>query len=471
MNLKEEIEELKKIYQIKLNKLDLTNERFFLSGKDSDSSIKKKDIQIITTSKESGYLEIFDKFGTKHLIKSSMNIGNIEKLFSNFPQFIRTHENYIVNINQIDSFSPSPTEYKGKTLSFKFTDFKAVLTASNLSKVKQYFKIKSLDHVEPWNDNYQSIIDENLRTFEKEIRFMNQEELKLNFKYKSITDFNIREFMANIIWEYYNLLQIGKREPIEGNIRTFWYYLKPTLSKVVSIDSVSHYGIMINIFKELIVNHKLFKYKDFGFIPDSEGNYILGNQFPNIILVGEKTGHLKKLKRIQEEFGITIAVLGGMPSILSTEYLVDELEKVFDTKEKPVHLITLVDFNPSSAIIAATFFNQLKNQDVKNILSVSHLLTPESFTKEELPHVTDQIPTTSPADKTKLKKWMLNGGGIDFGDGIKKPLGIETEALILDFEKLKGLFKNSFDKIINGKSTTIVKYIDFDNDFDYWKFE
>ena len=128
MNLKEEIEELKKIYQIKLNKLDLTNERFFLSGKDSDSSIKKKDIQIITTSKESGYLEIFDKFGTKHLIKTSMNIGNIEKLFSNFPQFIRTHENYIVNINQIDSFSPSPTEYKGKTLSFKFTDFKAVLT-------------------------------------------------------------------------------------------------------------------------------------------------------------------------------------------------------------------------------------------------------------------------------------------------------------------------------------------------------
>lgn len=66
---------------------------------------------------------------------------------------------------------------------------------------------------------------------------------------------------------------------------------------------------------------------------------------------------------------------------------------------------------------------------------------------------------------------MLNGGGIDFGDGIKKPLGIETEALILDFEKLKGLFKINFDKIINGKSTTIIKYIDFDNNFDYWKFE
>ena len=36
------------------------------------------------------------------------------------------------------------------------------------------------------------------------------------------------------------------------------------------------------------------------------------------------------------------------------------------------------------------------------------------------------------------------------------------------FKIIKTIF---FDKIINGKSTTIVKYIDFDNDFDYWKFE
>ena len=167
----------------------------------------------------------------------------------------------------------------------------------------------------------------------------------------------------------------------------------------------------------------------------------------NIILVGEKAGHLKKLKRLQDEYGITIAVLGGMPSILSTEYLVDELEKVFDIKKKPVSLILFVDFNSSSAIIAATFINQLKHQEIKNITSISHLLTPDSFTKEELPHVTDQIAVNSPADKTKLRKWMEAGGGVDFGDGIKQPIGIETEALILDFDRLHNLFKTQFDNI------------------------
>ena len=46
---------------------------------------------------------------------------------------------------------------------------------------------------------------------------------------------------------------------------------------------------------------------------------------------------------------------------------------------------------------------------------------------------------------------MENGGGVDFGDGIKQPLGIETEALILDFDRLKALFKNSFDNISDKK--------------------
>ncbi|MFN8577392.1 MAG: hypothetical protein U0354_11085 [Candidatus Sericytochromatia bacterium] len=74
--------------------------------------------------------------------------------------------------------------------------------------------------------------------------------------------------------------------------------------------------------------------------------------------------------------------------------------------------------------------------------------------KEELPHVTDQIPITSPADQTKLTKW-LNAGGGDFGDGIKQLLGIETEALILDFERLKTIFKSKFDSIQNNSFENI----------------
>ena len=422
----------------------LNQRKFYPSVFTPEKILSLNNVQIIAVSDE---VNLIDVLGNVHKHKN-VTVNEIEKKLLNYPQFIKTHEKFIVNLNHLDYLSPDK-ESNNIFLGFKNTSTKAILSPPNFDKIKKYFGIKSLVHVEPWSEEYQAILDENLRTFDKEIRFMNPEELKNNFKYLSTGEFNIREFMANMIWEYYNLLQIGKRDPIEGNIRTFWYYLKPTLSKVVNINSMSHYGIMIDTFKNLIVNHKLFKYKDFGFISDSEGNYIIGNRNPNIILVGEKAGHLKKLKRIQDEYGVTIAVLGGMPSILSTEYLVDELEKVFDIRNTPVHLITLVDYNPSSAIIALTFHNQLKHENIQNILSISHLLTPNSFSKEELPHVTDQIPTTSPADKTKLRKWLNAGGGVDFGDGIKQPLGIETEALILDFERLKNIFKSKFDSIIN----------------------
>lgn len=452
-----------------IHKIGLSNDKFIINSEYHDISIKINDIQVISTN-EKGLL-FRDSYGNSYQSVPSLTLAKVEKLFSEYPQFIRTHESFIVNFNHLDYFSPSDTDSGGRTLTMKKTNISVPLSSTNSKKVKDYFSIKSLEHVEPWNIRYSVIINENLRNFDKEIRFMSSEELKLNFHFKATGEFNIREFIANMIWEYYNLLINGKRDPIEGNIRTFWYYLKPTLSKAVNINSQSQYGIMIDTFRELIVTHKLFKYKDFGFISDSEANYSIGASHPNIILVGEKAGHLKKLKRLQDEFGVTLAVLGGMPSILSTEYLVDELEKKFDISVKPVHIITLVDYNPSSSIIYQSFISQLIHEGIENISSVYHILTHDSFSKDELPHVTDQIPVTSPADKTKLNKWMSAGNGVDLGDGIKLPLGIESEALILDSDKLKNLFIKFFEMII--KSNTSENNFKIDSKFikKFWTFE
>ena len=303
-----------------IRKLGLCNDKIIIQCKYHDISIKINDIQVISTSQDC--LLFRDCHGNSYSSAPSLTLSKIEKTLKNYPQFIRTHESFIVNFNHLDYFAPSKVDSGGRSLTMKKTNLFVPLSSTNVKKVKDYFNIKSLEHVEPWNIRYSVIISENLRNFDKEIRFMSTEELKQNFRFKYNIEFNVREFIANMIWEYYNLLQNGKRDPIEGNIRTFWYYLKPTLSKAVNINSQSQYGIMIDTFRELIVTHKLFKYKDFGFISDSEANYSIGSSHPEIILVGEKAGHLKKLKRLQDEYGVTLAVLGGMPSILGTEYRV-----------------------------------------------------------------------------------------------------------------------------------------------------
>lgn len=445
-------------------KMGLLPEHIYLPGSHVDRSFELSQVQAFT--KTGGRVEIWLADGQKFKSDSTLDLSQLEKALKPHQSFIRTHDSFIVNFNHLDYFEPSPTENKGRSISLRHTHFKAPLSANKVPVIKKYYSTTTLVHIKPWDERYQAIIDENLRDFDKEIRLMSPKELKTNFKYQTINDFNTREFMANMVWEYYLLLQLGQRDPIDGNIRTFWYYLKPTLSKAVKINSQSQYPIMIDVFKTLIIQHRLFKYKDFGFIDEGQNFYRLGQTHPHIILISEKTGHFKKLERLQQEFGITIVSTGGMPSILTTEYLADELEEVlvnlpipsddgfdywpyydpvkgFKSVANPIHLITLVDFNPSGAIIAKTFHNQLQHEGLENIASFQHILTPAVFTEDEIPHVTDQIPLKTKADKTKARKWIAAGGGVN-----GQALGIETEALILDFARLRERFKLHLDSCL-----------------------
>jgi len=174
-----EVENNQKLIENYFRKLGLTQENFFIDGLDFDQSMKINEIQIIMIS-EKGFL-IVNINGETFETRSVLSLSDLEKKFSSFPQFIRTHERFIVNLNHLAYFSPSPTDSQTKILTFKCSNKNALLSFSNANKVKRYFKIKSLDHVEPWNEKYQSIIDENLRIFDKEIRFMPIEELKNNF--------------------------------------------------------------------------------------------------------------------------------------------------------------------------------------------------------------------------------------------------------------------------------------------------
>lgn len=440
------------------HKMGLLSEHIYIPGSHGDRSFELSQVQVLT--KTGGRVEIWLADGQKFKSDTTLDLTQLEKALKPHQSFIRTHDSFIVNFNHLDYFEPSLTEHKGRSISLRHTHFKAPLSAKKVPIIKKYYSATTLVHIRPWNERYQAIIDENLREFDKEIRFMSPKELKTHFKYQTVNDFNTREFLANIIWEYYLLLQLGQRDPIDGNIRTFWYYLKPTLSKAVKINSQSQYPIMIDVFKTLVIQHQLFKYKDFGFIDEGQNFYRLGQTHPNIILISEKTGHFKKLERLQQEFGITIVATGGMSSILTTEYLTDELEKVLvpdpasasllrplrgveGSIPNPIHLITLVDYNPSGAIIAKTFHNQLQHEGLENIISFQHILTPAVFTEDEIKHVTDQIPLKTKADKTKARKWIAAGGGVN-----GQPLGIETEALILDFARLRERFKLALDSCL-----------------------
>ena len=429
-------------------RLELTHDSLFIPSFKQSHTVKINDIQVIYSEKDK--IEIKDRFG-QVFVSQQLSLPALEKHLAPYPQFIRSHRNYIANLNQLDYFAPSPTDSQGNLMVFKETGFDALLSAEKTKKAKAFFNIKSLDHVEPWDKQQQAIIDEKLRRFDKEIRLMSKEELLEHFHFQSTQEFNMWEFMANAIWEYVFLIKQGIRDPIEGNIRTFWYVIKPILGKAIPINSITQYQTMIDVFKKLVITHQLFKYKDFGFVDQGQHFYNLGKDYPHIIFLGEKTGHYRKLVRIQEEYGVTIIASGGMPSVLTSEYFVDELEKVIDIKTQSVYLITIVDYNPAGAILVKSFHQQLKRQGVE-IAGLFHILIPEHFTPDELTLIADEIPMKTQADRTKALNWIKAGGGIN-----GQPKGIETEALILDFERLKKLFKDGFDQVIHPREPSSVQ--------------
>lgn len=434
------IKQLQHSIQRQYNRLNLASVPLIVPGFRLSQTVNLQDIQVIYQSNR--IVHIMDCLGNT-LKTNKISLPQFEESLSPYPQFIRSHRNYLVNLNQLDYFAPSPTDSRGRSLFFKKTGNMAPLSANHAKKALDFFGITSLVHVEPWDKRQQAILKEKLRLFHKEIKLMSKEEILQHFKFQSTNELNVMEFMANVIWEYFHLIQKGKREPIEGNIRTFWYVLKPTLNKVIKIDSRKHYQVMIDVFKKLIVLHKLFKYSDFGFVDQGQHFYSLGERYPHIIFLGEKTGHYLKLKRIQEEYGVTIMASGGMPSVLTAEYFAAELSKKVDFKTQSVYLITIVDYNPSGAIIIKSFERQLVRQGI-DFYGFSHLLLPQNFTPEELEHITEDIPMASPSDKTKAKNWLKAGGGI-----AGKLKGIETEALILDFERMRELFQQAFDQSFN----------------------
>ncbi|MBF2051970.1 MAG: LytTR family transcriptional regulator [Candidatus Sericytochromatia bacterium] len=422
------------------------------------------------------------------LSNTGFSIGEAEQALSHWPQFQRLNDGFLVNLHHVQSVGSHPTRSR---------DFEVLLSGGHALPVPEsraplllrWFQTDSLRKVSPWHHQWGAAIYlDNLRPFDKELQYMSGEELRQHFTHPRTGRFQTRELMANFIWEYYHLMQRGLRYPVMGNIRTFWYILKPTLARALQsaavasrnqrcpdsygsqtrlrfrqdgkavngyrlpeeqltpggINSEKHYAQLLQVFQRMIVRYRLFRFADFDFTDEGERFYALGDKHPEIVLVSEKSGHFQRLQLLQREFGITIISLGGMPSVLTSEYFSQLLQSKIPAS-KPLKIISIVDYNPSGAIILKSFAAQLAHQGHKHLAAVHNLLTPEIFTPEELKTIVEPIPLKFKADQTKARRWLEAGGGIN-----GQPLGLESEALVLNPDRFRQVFLTAF-KQLTGK--------------------
>lgn len=269
--------------------------------------------------------------------------------------------------------------------------------------------------------NTQILKKERIKSFTEEIRRMSRFKLIKYFSASSSKKVKASLIIKNQIWQTFTNIKEGIEETPEGNLRSYWYsHIKPTLARVGLLSSKhDHYQTMLDAFNEMVREHKLFSYADFNFDDDNFENTKIATNMFNVIVFAEKAGWFRTLKEIQKQYGMTITALKGMPSLLSTEYLVHYLKKVTSLDQK-FYLLSAVDYDPSGFIIAGSFVEQLQSYGLKDI-ELIHLITLENYPPEDIELFKFQIPSKY---QLKVKKWIKETGGID-----GKAFGLEADSM------------------------------------------
>ena len=140
-------------------------------------------------------------------------------------------------------------------------------------------------------------------------------------------------------------------------------------------------------------------------------------------MFAEKVGFWRWLKRVQKVWPVTVVALGGMPSLLSSEYLLRDLREVVDVDVSVLTLFSVVDWDPSGWQIARAFARQLERVGASTV-SLTSLVTPELYSEQERAIYRYPLPRKQ---RTKNRKWLQETGGLD-GQGF----GLESDAVNKD---------------------------------------
>jgi hypothetical protein len=265
---------------------------------------------------------------------------------------------------------------------------------------------------------------EKIRHFDELLPEMSKERLREHFGAKSTGRINLSLYIKNSIWQAWERIQAGTLPPFRGNIRSFWYaMLKPALSRADALTVKGDpYQVMIDMFVRLVMVRHVLRYKWFGFSDEAAGDRLIGGKNRHILLVAEKRGHFPLLKQIAEDFDVTVFALGGQPSLLSTEYFVDELKAAGIELGQDFPMLTIVDYDPAGDSIARTFIRQLQEFGVGSVLRAD-LVRPQNMTPEQVELNKFRL-SRAKSERQKIARWLGATGGIN-----KTPYGLEADAM------------------------------------------
>jgi len=251
---------------------------------------------------------------------------------------------------------------------------------------------------------------EQIRSYKRPIHLQSKEWLNKEFGPGDPYPLNLTLVTKNIVWQARENIRKGKDDPIQGIIRTFWYtHIKPVFARSGSLnEDIDQSDVLNRVLVDLVRTRDIMRYKDLGFLNNNHGTVKIGRNW-HVLIIGEKHGKFAVLDKIAKELNCTVLTLGGQPSLLSMEYLVDDYKTKGIDIRKSMYLIFVVDYDPSGWIIRDAVVKDLKFYGIKNIKQIDIVL-PGILTAKELKLA--KYPLKG-EQKTINEKWLKRSGGIN----------------------------------------------------------
>ena len=247
-----------------------------------------------------------------------------------------------------------------------------------------------------------------VREYEEEIRFMDAQWLREQFGFASSGRLNPARLIRNLIWQAYTRIRDGKRDPIDSNIRGFWYTdIKPALSRLGLQTHGRKYSERVyEYLLEMVTEHRLFNYVDFGFVDENEGMKYIGKTNVHVVLFVEKDGLYPIVRRLAEKYDCVGVSTGGYPSILSAEYLIRSITEHTHLRHH-FDVVSIVDYDPNGWTIEREFMEQMWTFDMKD-MTLHRIVHPRHLSEEQIELSKYRLKASK-----KTEEWMEATGGLN----------------------------------------------------------
>jgi len=263
-----------------------------------------------------------------------------------------------------------------------------------------------------------------IQHFDEDLLAMKAETLQKTFGTPKSKGIQMQRYIRNVIWQLYEEIQAGQPPPFyhrKGLIRDIWYHIRKFTGRH-RITQGDHESVIDNQLTRMI-KARLFTYRDFNLDEANAPWRRLGLENPHIILIAEKRAFFSVLKDIQEDLGITIACLGGVPGLLTVNYTAGDMAAAGIDMDQVFIVFTMVDFDPGGLRVATHYIGHMQTSGVRHFRQFLYykkptlwfdLLRPEHFPKDKLKSAANEIPKHIRKYQSTIE-WANNTGGV-FGD-------------------------------------------------------